>query len=98
MEQNIDNLWTYSHTILATCSGGFFFLALWLRGLHKKVDESIVLEKSLTKMSVSLANIEKALLGSYENPRGLVHKHDDLEYKTTSIEKRLEIIEQAVKK
>lgn len=78
------------------CTGGFLFLCGCIIALWQKVKATDELNKKLIDISISIKNIEKALLGSYENP-GLVHKHADLVEKTTFIDKRLHQIEEKIK-
>ena len=55
-------------------------------GLEKKIEIAVNLEIVISKIQVSLEKMEIALIGSYDNPDGLVQKHTNLEKRVEELE------------
>lgn len=92
MENEIAQLWNLLQWGLGICAGGFFLLAGWIWIILGKVRETMDLGKKIEKVIESNEKIEKALLGSYDNPKGLVHRLEDLKVEHDYLKARIEKI------
>lgn len=80
-------LWTVLISGLTACGAGFLFLLRRIDTLKVIVDEAANMHRDLKVITVSLKNIESALIGDYKTA-GLLSKHKDLEKRVEHLEAR----------
>lgn len=86
MEDNLTQLWTYAHTIAGMASAGFAFLFVRIWDMNNKMKHNTDIDEGLKNLTRMVKKMEDALIGTYENPDGLVQKHKQLSDRVNALE------------